>query len=217
VGDTAARAIYEDQPAKFAAMEYVLETGPNQPEYIGGILDGDEVKFGIEIPDLDSILAGFSTDTVVTGLDQVPDDEEPPSPTLLHLAFDAMVGIGTGLLLLGAWFAIAWWRKRSLPESRWFWRAAAVAGVGAIVALECGWIVTEVGRQPWIVYGLMRTEDAVTDAGGIWISLTVVVLLYAALAAGAAFGLRTLSRRWRREDEGEQGIPYGPPPASEGS
>ena len=200
VGDTAARAIADDQPAKFAAMEYVLETGPNQPLHLGGVLVDDEVKFGIRIPDLDSILVGFSPDTVVTGLDRIPDDEEPPAPTLLHLAFDAMVGIGTGLLVLAGWFALAWWRRRSLPESRWFWRAASGAGVAAIVAMECGWIVTEVGRQPWVVYGLMRTEDAVTGASGIWISLTVVVLLYAALAAGTWIALRTLSRRWRAQD-----------------
>jgi cytochrome d ubiquinol oxidase subunit I len=211
VGDTAARAIADDQPAKFAAMEYVLETGPNQSEHIGGILVDDEVKFGIAIPDLDSILVGFSPDTVVTGLDRIPDDEEPPAPTLLHLAFDTMVGVGTLLLLLGAWFGLALWRRRSLPRSRWFWRAASIAGVASIVALECGWIVTEVGRQPWIVYRHMRTEDAVTGASGIWVSLTVVVLLYAVLGVGTVAALRALSRRWRREDV-EAGLPYGPPP-----
>ena len=213
VGDTAARAIADDQPAKFAAMEYVLESGPNQPEYVGGILDGDDVKFGIKIPDLDSILVGFSADTEVTGLDQIPDDEEPPSPTLLHLSFDAMVGIGTALLLLGAWYGWVGWRRRALPQSRWFWRAASVSGVAAILALEAGWIVTEVGRQPWIVTGLMRTEDAVTNAGGIWISLTVVLVLYTALGVGAVVAIRAMARRWREGDADEEGdVPYGPPP-----
>ncbi len=218
VGDVAARGIAEDQPSKFASMEYVTETGPNQTEWIGGILHDGEVKFGIGIPDLDSFLVGFSADTVVTGLDQIPEDERPPSPTLLHLAFDAMVGIGTGLMLLVTWFAFAWWRKRSLPESRWFWRAAAGAGVASVVALECGWIVTEVGRQPWIVYGVMRTEDAVTGASGLWLSLTIVVLLYAALGAGTVLALRAMSRRWREEgDDADAGVPYGPPPAPEGT
>jgi cytochrome d ubiquinol oxidase subunit I len=211
VGDTAARAIADDQPAKFAAMEYVTETGPNQTEWIGGIYDDGEVKFGIGIPDLDSILVGFSPDTVVTGLDQIPDDEEPPVPTLLHLAFDTMVGIGTLLLLLSIWYGLALWRRRSLPRSRWFWRAASVAGVAAVVALECGWIVTEVGRQPWVVHGYLRTEDAVTDNDGLWLTFSLTLLLYAALGIGTVLALRALSRRWRRQDLEEQDVPYGPP------
>ena len=190
-------------------MEYVLDSGPNQTEYIGGVLVNGSVKVAIPIRDLDSILVGFSPGTVVKGLDQVPQDERPPSPTLLHLAFDAMVGIGTLLLGLGAWFGLALWRRRSLPRSRWFWRAASVAGIAAVTALECGWVVTEVGRQPWIAYRLMRTADAVTTARGIWISLTLVVLLYAALGAGVVLALRALSRRWRREELAE-GVPYGP-------
>ena len=180
----------------------MLETGPNQTEWIGGVLVGDEVKFGIPIPDLDSILVGFSADTVVTGLDQIPDDEEPPAPTLLHLAFDAMVGIASALLLLSAIYGWVWWRKRRLPESKWFWRAASVSGIACIVALECGWIVTEVGRQPWVVHGLLRTEDAVTQQGGLWLSLTVVVLIYAALGAGTIWALRAMSRRWRERGRG---------------
>ena len=214
VGDTAARAIANDQPSKFASMEYVLETGPRQTEWVGGVLVDGKVKGGIGIPDLDSILVGFSPDTVVTGLDQVPKDERPPSPTLLHLAFDTMVGIGTLLLILAAWFGLAWWRRRSLPRSRWFWRGAAVSGIGAVVALECGWVVTEVGRQPWVAYRLMRTADAVTGASKIWISLTVVVLLYAALGAGIFLALRGLSRSWRREDV-TSNLPYGPPATGE--
>jgi cytochrome d ubiquinol oxidase subunit I len=217
VGDTAARAIADDQPAKFASMEYVLETGPNQTEYVGGVLVGDDVKFGIGIPDLDSILVGFSPDTVVKGLDRVPRDERPPSPTLLHLAFDAMVGIGTLLFLLGLWYAIVAWRRRSLPRSRWFWRAASVAGAAAVVALWCGWIVTEVGRQPWIVHGHLRTEDAVTGAEGIWATFAAVLVLYAALGVGTVLALRAMSRRWRREDLEDEPVPYGPPAGPRGA
>jgi cytochrome bd ubiquinol oxidase subunit I len=216
VGDTAARAIADDQPAKFAAMEYVTETGPNQTEWIGGVFVDGDVKFGIGIPDLDSILVGFSPDTVVTGLDQIPDDEEPPAPTLLHLAFDTMVGIGTALLLLALWFGLAAWRRRSLPQSRWFWRAASGAGVAAIVAMECGWIVTEVGRQPWVVHGFLRTEDAVTDNDGLWLTFSLTLLLYAALGTGTVVALRAMSRRWRRQDQEEQDVPYGPPPPAGG-
>jgi len=212
VGDVAARAIAEDQPAKFAAMEYVTKTGPNQPEYIGGIYVDGEVKGAIEIPDLDSFLVGFSADTVVTGLEDIPADERPPSPTLLHLSFDAMVGIGTGLALLAAWFALSWWRRRDFPPSPWFLRAAAVSGVGAIVAMECGWIVTEVGRQPWVVYGHLRTEDAVTDAGGIWFTFAAVVVLYTALGAATVLVLRAMSRRWQTGAPDDD-VPYGPPSA----
>src|SRR5687768_7293153 len=108
VGDIAAREVYDDQPVKFAAMERVYETVDNQPEHIGGICTDDEVKYAISIDGLDSLLAGFSTDTVVQGLEDFPDDEEPPSPTLLHLSFDTMVGIGTALFLLGGWFGFVW-------------------------------------------------------------------------------------------------------------
>jgi cytochrome d ubiquinol oxidase subunit I len=213
VGDTAAREVADDQPAKFAAFECVYESGDNQTEYIGGICTDDEVKGAIGIPGLDSLLVGFSTDTYVKGLDQVPDDQEPPALTLLHLSFDAMVGIGTALFLLAVWFAISWWRRRDFPATPWFLRAAAVSGVGAIVALEAGWIVTEVGRQPWIVYEVMRTEDAVTPAQGIWWVFGLTMALYAVLGATAIFILRALSRRWREglpERPGE--IPYSPPP-----
>ncbi|MFN2612165.1 MAG: cytochrome ubiquinol oxidase subunit I [Solirubrobacterales bacterium] len=211
VGDTAARAIAEDQPAKFAAMEYVQKTGSHQDEYVGGVLIDGKVKGAIALPSVDSILVGFSPDTVVTGLDQTPSDERPAKPTLMHLAFDTMVGIGTALLGLGAWFAFVAWRKRTLPESIWFWRAGAGAGVAAVIALECGWIVTEVGRQPWVVYGLLRTEDAVTGARGIWFSLGIVLVLYTALGAGTVIALRAMSRRWREEGEDQQEVPYGPP------
>jgi cytochrome d ubiquinol oxidase subunit I len=211
VGDTAARAIADDQPAKFAAMECVYETGPNQTEYIGGICEDGKVKYAIGLPGVDSFLVGWSTDTVVTGLDQIPDDEEPQALTLLHTAFDVMVGIGTALMLLVSWFAFVWWRKRDLPQTDWFLRAAAVAGVGAIVALEAGWIVTEVGRQPWIVYGHMKVEDAVTDAQGLWFVFGFTFLLYAALGTAAVLALRALARRWREEDAGDVGTPYAPP------
>jgi cytochrome d ubiquinol oxidase subunit I len=122
-----------------------------------------------------------------------------------------MVGICTALIALGAWLLIAWWRKRDIPRTKWFLRAVAVSGVAAVVALECGWIVTEVGRQPWIVYNVMRTEDAVTQASGVWITFTVVILLYIALGAALITVLRALSRRWREAGDSEESeVPYGP-------
>src|SRR5215207_2298285 len=212
-GDFVARDVYEDQPVKFAAMECVYETGPDQTEYIGGICTDGEVKGGIGIPGLDSLLAGFSTDTVVEGLNDVPEDLQPPSPTLIHLSFDAMVGIGTLLALLAVWFAISWWRKRDIPENRWFLRIAAASGVAAVLALEAGWIVTEVGRQPYIVHGFMRTSEAVTPAQGIWWVFGLTMALYVALGVIAAVVLRGMARRWREEAAPpEIEAPYSPRP-----
>ena len=210
VGDTAARAIAEDQPVKFAAMECVQTTHRNVTEYIFGICTDDGVKGSIGIPGFDSFLVGFDTDTKVTGLDSVPPDERPPFNTLLHWCFDIMVGIGTALIALGAWLAFVWWRRRDIPSTPWFLRAVAVSGVAAVVALECGWIVTEVGRQPWVVYGVMRTEDAVTGASGVWVTFAATLALYTALGVATVLILRTMSGRWRSADEAEVEVPYGP-------
>ncbi len=210
VGDTAAREIAEDQPAKFAGMECIQETGTDQTEYLGGICTDDGVKGAIGIPGLNSFLVGWSTDTEVTGLNDIPPDERPPANTLLHLSFDTMVGIGSGLLLLALWFALSWWKRRDIPRTPWFLRIVAVSGGAAIVALWCGWIVTEVGRQPWIVQGYMRTSEAVTDAEGIWFAFGLVLLLYAGLGTGAVLVLRSMSRRWREEGAEEVQSPYGP-------
>ncbi|HUB99852.1 MAG TPA: cytochrome ubiquinol oxidase subunit I [Solirubrobacterales bacterium] len=216
VGDTAARAVADHQPAKFAGMECIQESGSHQTEYVGGICTADGVKFAIPIPDLDSFLVGFSADTHVTGLNDIPKDERPPANTLLHLAFDTMVGIGSALLLLGIWLAFSWWKKRDIPKTPWFLRAVAISGAGAILALWCGWIVTEVGRQPWIVQGYMRTEEAVTDAGGIWFTFGLILLLYAGLGTIAILVLRRMSQRWREGRREPDGTPYAPPTAEAG-
>ena len=144
------------------------------------------------------------------GLDTVPADDRPPANTMLHWAFDTMVGIGTMLIALGLWLAFAWWRKRDIPQTKWFLRAVAVSGVATVVAMECGWIVTEVGRQPWIVYQIMRTEDAVTKADGIWITFGLIVGLYAILGVALVLTLRSMARRWRSADEEDSEVPYGP-------
>jgi cytochrome d ubiquinol oxidase subunit I len=211
VGDTAAREVADHQPAKFAGMECIQKTGDDQTEYIGGICTDEGVKGAIGIPDLDSYLVGFSPNTVVTGIDSIPADERPPANTMLHLAFDAMVGIGTALLGLGAWLAFVWWRRRDIPQTPWFLRAVAVSGAAAVMALWSGWIVTEVGRQPWIVQGYMRTSEAVTEAKGIWFVFAAVLLLYTSLGTIAILVLRSMSRRWREEGEGDETeSPYGP-------
>jgi cytochrome d ubiquinol oxidase subunit I len=179
------------------------------------------VKGGIGIPGFDSFLVGSSTDMKVTGLDSVPPSDRPPFNTMLHWAFDIMVGICSAMIALGAWLAWSWWRRRDIPETRWFLRAVAVSGIAAVVALECGWIVTEVGRQPWVVYEVMRTEDAVTGASGVWVTFAAALALYAVLGTATVLVLRTMSRRWRSAGEAEVEVPYGPsepaPPAAEGS
>jgi cytochrome d ubiquinol oxidase subunit I len=219
VGDTAARSIADDQPVKFAAMECVQHTHTDVTEYIYGRCTSDGVRGGVGIPGFDSWLVGFSTDTKVTGLDTVPPGDRPPANTMLHWAFDTMVGVATALLGLVAWFAVGWLRRRDLPRTPWFLRAVAVSGVAAILALECGWIVTEVGRQPWIVYNVMRTEDAVVGANNIWITFSIAVVLYTALGIATVLILREMARRWRTGEIGEAEVPYGPreaepPPAA---
>jgi cytochrome bd ubiquinol oxidase subunit I len=211
VGDTAAREIAKHQPIKFAAMEYVQKTSTHVPEWIYGVYNGGNPKGGISIPDMDSFLVGFSTDTKVIGLDSVPTSDQPGPKTLLHWSFDTMVFIGTGFLLLVIWWLFVLWRRRALPKSPWFWRCCSVTGVLAIIALWCGWIVTEVGRQPWIVYGKLRTADAVTNSGGIWITFAIVIVLYALLLAGTIVLLRSMARRWRAGEEVDN-VPYAPPP-----
>src|SRR4051795_1294827 len=210
VGDAAARAIAADQPIKFAGMECVQKTSTDVTEYIYGRCTSSGIKGGIGIPGFDSILVGGSTSTKVTGLDSVRADDRPPANTMLHWSFDTMVGICTMLIGLGAWFGFVWWRRRDIPQTKWFLRACAVAGVAAVVALECGWIVTEVGRQPWIVNNVMRTSDAVTQADGIWVTFAAVLALYLALGATLIITLRAMSRRWREADEEDVDVPYGP-------
>jgi cytochrome d ubiquinol oxidase subunit I len=208
MGDIAARAVFNDQPAKFAAMELVQTTGPNTPVVLGGILVDGKVVGGLTIPGLGSLLAGFNTDTVVRGLDQVPVADQPPVD-VVHIAWDTMLSAGFGLLALAAWFGLTWLRRRELPTSRWFYRFAAAAGVAAVVALEAGWVVTEVGRQPWVVYGLLRTSDAVTRAPGTLISFVAVMVIYVILGTATLLVLRAMSRQGGPETARDD-VPYGP-------
>jgi cytochrome bd ubiquinol oxidase subunit I len=215
VGDTAARAVAGQQPVKFAAMEYVTRTSRNVPEYLGGFYLNGKVYFGLRIPYADSLLVGFRPSTTVTGLNSVAPALRPPALPLIHLSFDAMVGLAFLLLLAGLWALWTWWRRRGLPGQTWFWWLGIACGPAALVAMECGWIVTEVGRQPWVVYQLMTTSQAATTNGGVIDSLTAVIILYAVLGVATVIILRMLARRWRRGSaaELEAGVPYGPPPA----
>jgi cytochrome d ubiquinol oxidase subunit I len=212
VGDTAARAVASQQPVKFAAMEYVTQTGRDVPGILGGIYSGGKIHFGLSIPYADSLLVGFSPHTQVIGLDSVAPALRPTAVTLIHLSFDAMIGLGTLLLLAGLWALLIWWKRRGLPRVKWFWWLAVLCGPAALVAMECGWIVTEVGRQPWVVYQLLTTNQAATRNGGVIDSLTAVIVLYAVLGIITLLILRLLARR-RRDGAPvtEEQVPYGPP------
>jgi len=208
VGDASVRQVVKLQPVKFAAMEMVAETATHVPERLGGRMRDGVPTGGIPIPDLASFLTGFHADTRIVGLDTVPPADRPPA-TVVHLAFDVMVGAASALALLSVWFLFVWWRRRDLPRTPWFLRACAVAGLLAFAALEAGWVLTEVGRQPWVVYGFLRTADAVTHAPGIWRTFAVVVALYAALGLSLLLILRGMSRRWRAGADHLPG-PYAP-------
>lgn len=193
VGDWAAHFVADYQPTKLAAMEGVYHTERGVPLHIGGVAVHGELRYAIEIPDGLSLLAHWDPDAEVQGLDKIKPIDRPPV-NVVHLAFQTMVGLGFGLLGLGAWFAIAWRRHRDLPRSVWFYRAAALSGVAAVAALECGWVTTEVGRQPWVVYGRLRTTDAVNTAPGLWIGLLVVAAVYAVMTFATVYVLRRLAR-----------------------
>jgi len=216
MGDIIARFIAHQQPIKFAAMEYVASTGRDIPEWLGGILINGKVYFGASIPAFDSILVGFNPHTVVIGWDSVPPDLRPPLPTLIHLSFNVMVGLGFFLFALAAWQGWWWWFHRRLLLTPWFLVPAAVSGVAAVTAMEAGWVVTVVGRQPWIVYHVLLVSQAVTPSSGVTVTLAVILVLYAILTVVSIGVPMIMSRRWRREtpaeEEAEQ-VPYGPSPA----
>jgi cytochrome d ubiquinol oxidase subunit I len=216
VGDGLARWVYNNQPVKFAAIELVPTTSSDVPETLLGHLDADgTVTGGIPIPGLASWLSNPSTgrSTVVQGLDSVPATDRPSvrETNTVHLAWDVMVGLGTLLLLVSLWYGASWVFRRRMPASRWFLRVAAASGALAVVTLEAGWVVTEVGRQPWIVYNLMRVEDAATTNSGVWVTFLAIAVLYAALATTTILVLRTMSRRFRRAGGFvDHDTPYGP-------
>jgi cytochrome d ubiquinol oxidase subunit I len=216
VGDSLARWVYTNQPVKFAAIELVPTTSSDVPETLLGRLNDDgTVSGGVPIPGLASWLSdpGTGRSTVVQGLDTVPADERPTvgQVNLVHLAWDAMVGLGTLLFLLSAWYGVSWVFRRRMPASRWFLRAAAASGVLAVICLEAGWIVAEVGRQPWIVYGIMKVEDAATANTGVWVSFIAIVVLYLALGITTILVLRGMSRRFRRAGGfTDHDAPYAP-------
>jgi cytochrome d ubiquinol oxidase subunit I len=162
------------------------------------------MRYAVRIPDGLSLLVGYRPGTVVRGLDTVPPADRPlVNP--VHLSFDAMVGIGFGLLLLAVWFALAWRSHRSLPRSRWFLRFTALSGVASVIALEAGWVTTELGRQPWVVWQHQRTAEAVNPAPGLWVGLLIVLAVYAVLTLTTAYVLNRM--RTRPAGAPQEGLP----------
>jgi cytochrome d ubiquinol oxidase subunit I len=193
VGDWAAREVTQHQPAKLAALEGLATTTEGATLHLLGWYDDGQVKYGVGIPKLLSLLAHHDPNSTVTGLDAIPLDEQPPI-NVVRISFQTMVGIGVMLAALGAVTLLARVRLRRLPRSRLFYAALAAAGPLSCVALIAGWVTTEVGRQPWVVYKTMRTEEAVTDAGGVPFGYAALWILYLAVGAGVVWLLWRLAR-----------------------
>jgi cytochrome d ubiquinol oxidase subunit I len=193
VGDWVARDVAVTQPVKLAALEGLGETTRGAPEHLLGWYDGRKVVYGVEIPKLLSLLAYRDPNAAVAGLRTVPPGDRPPV-NVVRFSFQTMVGIGTLLALLGVVHVAVWLRHRRLPRSRWFYRGLVAAGPLSLVALIAGWTTTEVGRQPWVVYRVMRTSEAVTGAGGIPVGYATLAVAYAGLVVAVAWLLRRLAR-----------------------
>ena len=194
VGDWAAREVASTQPTKLAAFEGLYATTRGAPEHLLGWYTDDQVRYGIEIPHLLSFLSTHKWNATVEGLAAVPAAERPPV-NVVRFAFQTMVGIGTLLALLGFVYVATWARRKRLPESTWFYRALVVAGPLSVVALIAGWTVTEVGRQPWVVYRVMPTAAAVTGADGIPVGYATLGVSYLVVGIGLAWVLVRLARR----------------------
>ncbi len=195
-GDLSARSLATLQPAKLAAMEGVFHTEQGAPIKIGGIVDDKtgQVLFALEIPDLLSILAKGDPHATITGLDAyAPQDR--PDPFFVHPSFDGMVGSGFFLLFIGGVFWLLYFRrKRVVPENRLLLWAIVLSGPLSFLAIELGWMVTELGRQPWVIYGILRTQDAVTTTPGLDISFLVFTGIYVVLAITLTVLLLRLAR-----------------------
>lgn len=182
-GDLSAQAVAKYQPVKLAALEAHFKTQTGAPLRIGGIPDEESAttSYSLEIPGGLSLLAFHDTKARVQGLEDFPRDQWP-NTLIVHTAFQLMVGMGMLMASVALWGAIFWWRRRRLPDGRWFLRALMVTAPMGMLAIEAGWTVTEVGRQPWIIYGVMRTADAVTPMPGLVIPFIGFTLLYLFLA-----------------------------------
>lgn len=208
VGHVLGMRIHDTQPAKLAAFELAETTESPAPLRIGGVLIDGHVRWALSIPRLGSIIARNSWDAPVGGLDTIPRDQWPPA-TMTHLAFQSMVLIGSALALFTVVYWLARWRGRDLLTHRWFLWLSVASGLLAVVCLESGWVATEVGRQPWTVWQVLRTTDAASMSSGLWWSYLGIVVVYVGMTVGAYVVLRSMARRWRAGEE-DLPSPYGP-------
>jgi len=194
-GDISARMVARTQPAKLAAMEGQFATEKGAPLRIGGWPDrtAGQTRWAIEIPKGLSLLAYHDPDAVVKGLNDIPLDRRPPVE-ITHISFQVMVACGTILGLVTLVTAVLAFRKRSLPEKRWLLRLVVLASPAGLLAIEAGWCVTEVGRQPWIIQGVMLTRDAVTPMPGLVVPMSVITLVYLLLGLVVVMLLRHMVR-----------------------
>lgn len=201
VGHFAGQRVAELQPAKLAAMEGHFETSRRAPLYIGGIPDVETrtMKWGIPLPGLLSFVAHDDLNAEVIGLDRFPRDEWPPV-VICHIAFQIMVGIGSVMALLGA---VYFWYLRRGKFPKWFMKSLVASIPLGAVAIEAGWIVTEVGRQPWIVYGIMRTRDAVTPVPGMVYHFYLFLVLYLGMAAATVWLFARQIKATQKTDFGD--------------
>jgi cytochrome d ubiquinol oxidase subunit I len=228
VGDTLARWVYNNEPAKFAAIELVPTTDKDVPETLLGHMNSDgTVSGGIPLPGVASILSDPSdgTNTIIEGrqanpslgaagqaaVDPVSDGPTIREANVVHLAWDVMVGLATLLFLLSIWYGASWLFRRDFPKTTWFLRIAACTGVLAVITMEAGWVVTEVGRQPWIVRNYMKVEQGATTNSGVWVTFLIILGIYTVVGVTTILVLRGMSRRWREAEEvDESDVPYGP-------
>jgi cytochrome bd ubiquinol oxidase subunit I len=187
-GDASAKYVAAHQPAKLAAMEALYHTEQSAPLIIGGIPDDKtrQVNYAIRIPGMLSYMIDGDLHSTVKGLDKVPPEDRPPVP-VVHFAFQTMVGLGILMLTVALLYFAAVLLRKNWRNSRWLLRLFALATPIGFIAVEAGWTVTEVGRQPWILQGIMRTTDAVTPMPGIVYSFYLFILVYFSLAVIVSF------------------------------
>jgi cytochrome d ubiquinol oxidase subunit I len=190
-GDISAKFVAKSQPAKLAAMEAHFKTDKNVPLIIGGIPDVEkqEVNYAIKVPGLLSYMTKGSADSVITGLDKIPVKDQPPV-AVTHYAFQLMVALGMFMLGISVLYVYALWKKKQWLHKNWFLKVFVTATPLGFIAVEAGWTVTEVGRQPWIINGIMRTADAVTPMPGIAYSFYLFTAVYVTLSVAVIFLLK---------------------------
>ena len=188
IGDWAARDVATTQPSSSRRWRACTRTTHGAPEHLLGWYTGGRIKYGIEIPHLLSVLAFHSWNASVAGLASVPAGRSPAGQRVAcRVPVDGRHGDAAGAGL--GRYLVVWIRDRRLPQARWFYWALVVAGPLSVVALIAGWVVTEVGRQPWVVYGVMRTDAAVTGARGIPVGYGVLVVSYVVVGCGLVWVL----------------------------